>query len=386
MLKIVADNAIPFVERFFSCIGELELIDGRRLTSDSLIDADVLVCRTVTKVNQQLLQNSVLRIVASPSSGIDHIDQTYLQQRSIECVSAPGSNARSVAEYILSALFVLADQQGSDLSQKTAGIIGCGNVGSLVRLFFQTIGIECLLYDPILKQDCDADIYCELADIQQCDIITLHVPLTGEGPFPTRGMLNADFFQTLADDVILVNTSRGDVIDEAALKNFLQRHNRAAFVIDVWENEPAIDLALLTRASIATPHIAGYSMDGKLRAIQCVFEQVCEILGINSQYAELQEVFPPYDNREIALSEVQSDIEAVELAVLASYDVRSDAATLRRILEENISERESYFDELRNNYPIRREFSSLGIALKIEAESLRRKLLTLGFRISNKNN
>ncbi len=386
MLKIVADNAIPFVERFFSCIGELELIDGRRLTSDSLSDADVLVCRTVTKVNQQLLQNSVLRIVASPSSGIDHIDQTYLQQRSIECVSAPGSNARSVAEYILSALFVLADQQGSDLSQKTAGIIGCGNVGSLVRLFFQTIGIECLLYDPILKQDCDADIYCELTDIQQCDIITLHVPLTGEGPFPTRGMLDADFFQTLADDVILVNTSRGDVIDEVALKNFLQRHNRAAFVIDVWANEPAIDLALLTRASIATPHIAGYSMDGKLRAIQCVFEQVCEILGINSQYAELQEVFPPYDNREIAIGEDQSDIEAVELAVLASYDVRSDAATLRRILEENISERESYFDELRNNYPIRREFSSLGIALKNEAESLRQKLLTLGFRISNKNN
>ena len=127
-------------------------------------------------------------------------------------------------------------------------------------------------------------------------------------------------------------------------------------------------------------------MDGKLRAIQCVFEQVCDILGINSQYAELQEVFPPYDNREIAIGEEQSDIEAVELAVLASYDVRSDAATLRRILEENISERESYFDELRNNYPIRREFSSLGIALKNEAESLRQKLLTLGFRISHKNN
>lgn len=383
MLKIVADNAIPFVERFFSCIGEVKLVDGRQINFKEVKDVDVLVCRTVTRVGQQLLQNSAVNIVASASSGTDHIDLDYLHQHSIKCVSAPGSNARSVAEYVLSAVCVLADQKGFDIKKKTVGIIGCGNVGSQLRRFLQALGIECRLYDPFLQQASASNAYSELSEIRHCDIISLHVPLTTDGPYPTQGMLGADFLQALAEDVLLVNTARGGVIDETALLKFLQLNEQAMAVIDVWANEPLIDTALLQRADIATSHIAGYSTDGKLRATQSVFEQVCEIMHIDNHFESLQSVFPADTQHEISLSEYDSDIDAVSLAVLASYDVRGDAAALRRILEDDVADKRSYFSELRNNYPIRREFSSLGIVLAKEAESLRQILLTLGFRISS---
>ncbi len=357
-----------------------------QITSDLLRGTDVLVCRTVTKVNQDLLENSALRVVASPGSGIDHIDQTCLQQSSIDLVHAPGSNARSVAEYVLSALFVLADQQEFDLSKKTVGIIGCGHVGSQLRLFLQAIGIECLLYDPPRKLDSEDNTYCELTDIQQCDIISLHVPLTSEGPFPTRHMIDTDFFASLAEDVILINTARGDVIDETASKDFLQKNSKATFVIDVWANEPAINLELLARASIVTPHIAGYSLDGKLRATQTVFEQVCNSLQVTDRVDRLQETFLPDTGHGITLNQEQSDIEAVSLAVLASYDVRSDAAALRCLLDDSVFDKKSYFEKLRSNYPVRREFSSLGIVPASESGSLCLKLQALGFRITSKSN
>jgi erythronate-4-phosphate dehydrogenase len=381
MSKIVADSAIPFAERFFSCIGEVSLLDAEQITSDCLKDADVLVCRTVTLVNQQLLQNTDLSIVASPTSGVDHIDLDYLQNKSIAFGSAPGSNARSVAEYVLSSLCVLADQKGFNLTSKKIGIVGCGNVGSQLRDFFQAIDIECMICDPFLQQESDSSSFCELKDIQQADIISLHVPLTSDGAYPTRSMLDTAFFQGLREGVILVNTSRGEVVDEDALKTFLESNNEAMVVIDVWENEPAIDTALLIRADIATPHIAGYSIDGKLRATQTVFEQVCKVLNIDSSYEELQDVLPVDETREINLTEYENDMDAISMAVLASYDVRSDAAAIRRMLEDNVPDRNSYFAELRNNYPIRREFSSLTIGLPKEADSLRRKLLTLGFHI-----
>jgi erythronate-4-phosphate dehydrogenase len=385
MLKIVADSAIPFVERTFSCIGEVVHVDGWQIRSETLKDTDVLVCRTITKVNQQLLQDTAVKIVASSTSGTDHIDLDYLHQHSINFVSAPGSNARSVAEYVLSAMCVLADQRGFDLTTKTVGIIGCGHVGSQLRRFLQTIDIECLVCDPFLQEASAGNEYCEMLDIQQADIITLHVPLTTDGPYPTSEMLDADYFQGLKSDVVLINTARGGVVDESALKGFLQKNPQAMAVIDVWANEPAIDSELIIRADIATPHIAGYSMDGKLRATQSVFEQVCAVLQIDSHYDGLEQVFPVEKTREISLSQQHSDIEALSLAVLASYDVRSDAAALRRILESDVMDRSSFFAELRNNYPIRREFSSLGIALEKEAESLRQLLLTLGFRVTTKD-
>jgi erythronate-4-phosphate dehydrogenase len=381
MLNIVADSAIPFAERFFSHIGELNLLHAEEINSETLVDADVLVCRTVTLVNQHLLENSNIKVVASPTSGVDHVDLDYLLNQSIHFACAPGSNARSVAEYVVSALCILADQKGFDLSAKTVGIIGCGNVGSLLQEFIQAMGIECLVYDPFLQNGSSDGSFCELEDIKQADIISLHVPLTKTGPYPTIGMLDEQFFQTMNKDVILINTARGGVVDEAALKTHLQGNDATMIVIDVWENEPAIDVELLLRTDIATPHIAGYSIDSKLRATKTIFEKVCEHLQLDSHFDDLQAVFPVEEAHEISLNEYENELDALSMAVLASYDVRSDAAAIRRMLEDNVSDRASYFSELRNNYPIRREFSSLTINLLKDADSLRQKLLRLGFHI-----
>jgi len=379
MVKIVADSAIPFAERFFSHIGELNLLHGEEINSESLTDAEVLVCRTVTTVNQQLLENSNIKIVACPTSGVDHVDLDYLFKHSIQFACAPGSNARSVAEYVVSALCVLADQKGLDLSAKTFGIIGCGNVGSLLQKFIQTMGLECLVYDPFLQKASSDGIFCELEDIKRADIISLHVPLTKTGPYPTMGMLDQQFFQGMKKDAILVNTARGGVVDEAALKIYLQSNDVAMTVIDVWENEPAIDHDLLVRADIATPHIAGYSIDSKLRATKTVYEKACAHLQLDSYIDDLDSVFPVDEDHKISLSEYENDLEALSMAVLASYDVRSDAAAIRRMLEDNVTDHPGYFSELRNNYPIRREFSSLNINVSKDADSLREKLLRLGF-------
>jgi erythronate-4-phosphate dehydrogenase len=385
MLKIVADNAIPFVEKFFSCIGELELVEGRKINAEVVKDADVLVARTITKVNSALLEGSAVGVVVSPSSGCDHIDLDYLEQQSIECISTPGSNAVSVAEYVLSALCVLADQNAFDLSQKKVGIVGCGNVGSQLRLMLETLGLECLVCDPFLKDASRDDGYCDLSAIKEADIVSLHVPLSRDGRYPTRGMIDAEFFEGLFEDVILINTSRGAVVDEVALKAFLNQHSQAMAVIDVWANEPDIDVDLIRSVDIATPHIAGYSMDAKLRATCGVFEQLCDYLEIDSYFEGLNDVFPLDEEKEISLSPDQSDIDLLSLAILASYDVRSDAAALRRMLEDNVQERAGYFDELRNNHPIRREFSSVRIGLTKDAENQREKLLKLGFRFIEPN-
>ena len=381
MLKIVADNAIPFAERQFSRIGDVHLVNGRQINSSIVEDADVLVCRTITKVNRVLLHDSSLKIVASPTSGSDHVDLDYLNQRSISFCCAPGSNARSVAEYVLSALSVLAEQKAFKLSDKTIGIIGCGNVGSQLRDFARTIGLKPLVYDPLLAEASGDNEFCELAAIQRCDIISVHVPLTRDTPYPTHKMLNARFFQGLAENVIFINTARGEVLDQTELKNFLQKNARAMAVLDVWENEPEIDMSLLTRADIATPHIAGYSMDSKLRATNSVFDQVCETLNVNELSDDNDMIFQPGEMREISLHHNQPDIDAITLAILASYDVRSDAAALRHVLEDSVVDSAAYFDDLRNNYPIRREFSSMQIALTKQTPSLRQKLLNLGFRL-----
>ncbi|NKB38951.1 MAG: DUF3410 domain-containing protein [Gammaproteobacteria bacterium] len=382
MLNIVADNAIPFVERFFSRIGELELLDGRQISADSLKNADLLVCRTVTNIKDDLVAESGLRFIASPTSGLDHIDQASLCTRGIELCHAPGRNARSVSEYVLSALCVLADQQAFNLLDKKVGIIGCGHVGSDLKKLLEIIGLECLVYDPLLQKESKQQQFCELDDIKSCDVVSLHVPLTKSAPHPTCRMIGEDFLSGVSDDLILINTSRGDVIDEAALLNHAIEKPGLSLVIDVWQDEPGINTDLLKRAQIATPHIAGYSIDAKYRSTRDVFQQICDLIDIKERMLEKEEVFPEVEQRKISLSGQQDDLSAISMAILTSYDVRSDAAALRRLLEDSVKDQDAYFAELRNNYPIRREFSSLQVELIDAENSLTEKLQALGFPVN----
>jgi len=379
-MKIVADQQIPKVAQAFSAFAEVMLCNGREITAEKIHDADVLLLRSVTAVNANLLEDSQVKFVASATSGLNHVDLAYLQQNNIGFAHARGSNARSVAEHVLSSLFVLADQYDFKFKEKTIGVIGYGEVGSCVVELLEILGIETIINDPPLKDESENVQYRDIQEIFSADIISLHVPLTSEGPYPTQNLIDAKFLSQLNDDVILLNTSRGGVINEAALKDHLACHKEMRVVLDVWKNEPDIDLELLTRIDIGTPHIAGYSTEGKIRATEMIFESICEFFKLDYTWEPVFEL-PAANSLELPLESELDDQDAIQMAILASYDVRSDSASLRQIPEISVEQRGQYFDELRKNYPVRREFPATVFHCPASRKTLADKLLKLGFNV-----
>lgn len=379
-MKIVVDKDIPFVDECFSILGDVEILDGRCISRDTLSQADALVVRSITPVNEKLLAGSSVRFVGTVTSGTEHVDLAYLKNNGIGFAGAPGFNSRAVAEYVLSSLFVLKDMLGIDLHGKTAAIIGCGHAGSLVKDFLQVLGIECMANDPPLKDLTEDKRYCEIEDIFTADIVTLHVPLVREGKYPTTGMVDEEFLSRLKHDVILINTSRGDVIDERSLLTSLAREKPAGIVLDVWQNEPDINADLLSRVDIGTSHIAGYSMDARIRATHEVFGQVCEYFNYGYDAELLKTSFYP-EISQLPVKEYDDDIDAIQMAVLAGYDVRADSSALSHMLELCEEKRGEYFDELRSNYRNRREFPAMCINLPAGSSRVADKLEKLGFNV-----
>ena len=362
-------------------MGEVNLLDGRAINSQWVRDADVLLVRSVTRVNAELLAGSNVRFVASATSGTDHIDSDYLNQAGIKFSFAPGCNAQAVVEYVLSSLFVLATQYQFALRDKVVGIIGCGQVGSRLAQALSVMQVQCLMHDPPLKEVMDDGIYCELPDVLQADIITLHVPLTDSGRHPTRHLVNDRFLAQMQPGAVLINTSRGAVVDENALQQSLQCR-QFSVVLDVWDREPAIDRALLASAAIGTPHIAGYTIDARLGATAMVYRRLCEHLhqsGFWRPEVELGQL----PDREIRISAGMNVWDGLEMAILSHYDVRSDAAALRRMLNMNAQAASGYFDELRKNHPVRREFSATTVRLPDTENQLADTLGQLGFRVAS---
>ena len=373
-LTIVAGQQIVQAAETFDRLGQVRLVNGRSINPGTVKDADVLLVRSVTRVDETLLKGSAVRFVGSATSGIDHIDQTYLENAGICFAHAPGSNARSVAEYVLSSLFAIAELQDFSLTDKTVGIIGCGEVGSRLRHFLQCLNIKCLIHDPPRQLHQPDDDYVDLETIATADIISLHVPLDSEPDYPTRNLVDANFLSKLKNDVILINTSRGEVINEVDLTSFKQHHPEATLVLDVWHHEPDINLELLQQTLIATPHIAGYSFDGKLKATRMLYRALQAFIGK-----------PVTDetggNNETALTEISAD--QVSLAVMQSYDVRSDAVGLRQLLTLAAAERPAFFDMLRKNYPVRREFSQRIVKSSTMDQQTAQQCQQLGFKLTS---
>jgi erythronate-4-phosphate dehydrogenase len=366
-MNIFADENIPLVCEAFAQFGNITTFSGRHISADQLIDADILLVRSVTTVNEQLLKKSKIKFVGSATIGFDHVDLNYLQNQGIGFARAPASNAISAAEYVIAALFSLAQMQSFDLTQKTVGIIGCGNVGSRVLKRLETLGVKCLINDPPLKLKQSVD----LKEILKCDIITAHVPLILDGEYPTFELINETFLNELKDGTILINTSRGKVVDETALLKHVDRLN---LILDVWRNEPNINQTLLEKTCLATPHIAGYSFDGKIRGTTMIYEACCEYFDVEKKWtANLPK--PPVEK--LIFSDQISKEKALHLAVQACYDIRADDAKLRHI--KNQIESNRYFDQLRKNYPIRREFSTLQI--ETQSIDLIEQLSGLGFQV-----
>jgi len=380
-VKIVADKAIPFLQHFFSPLGEITAVDGHHITPQLVRDADVLLVRTVTRVDEDLLTGSSIRFVGSPTSGTDHLDLRWLEQAGVDWVAAPGCNARSVAEYVLSALLVLTESAGRGLDGMRAGIIGCGKAGSAVMGMLRAIGVECVLHDPPLQAASGGAEYQSLSAALATDIVTLHVPLTRNGPHATAGLVDAKFLDSLKPDAILVNTARGEVVDEAALLGVLRTRSDLRAIIDVWANEPGVNAELLQEADIATPHIAGYSTDGRLRATAAIAGALRRVAGAGALDIPLPEL-PDPGVPEVHIAPGMDPMSAVQLAVLSSYDVRSDAIVLRRLAQGDAAALARGFSEARNAYPLRREFSAHGVCLPHgAAPGIHATLAALGFRV-----
>ncbi|MEN6384457.1 MAG: 4-phosphoerythronate dehydrogenase PdxB [Phycisphaerales bacterium] len=373
-MKIIADENIPFVKECFSSAGDVTTVHGRKITKDILKDADALLVRSITKVDKELLEGSNVKFVATATIGFEHVDTEYLKNKQIEFASAPGSNANSVAEYVTSALLNLAEKYHFDVSKKSIGIVGVGNVGSRVEKKAKALGMKVVLNDPPLKRQTGEDKYRPLNEIFDCDIVTLHTPLTKEGIDKTYHLANENFFAALKDGAIFFNTCRGSVHDTIALKKAISTKKLSACVLDVWEKEPDIDVELLDMVDFGTPHIAGYSYDGKVIGMIMIYNAFCNFFGIKPKFTA-QSFLPEPKLPEIL---IKNEKNPLLFAVNSLYDISKDDENLRRIKNEPVDKRGVYFDSLRKNYPIRREFVNTKI---INADvNLHKVFAGLGFQ------
>jgi erythronate-4-phosphate dehydrogenase len=375
-MKIVADENIPCVAEAFASLGEVTLRSGRAMTAADVRDADILLVRSVTRAGPELLEGSRVRFVGSATIGFDHIDLDYLRTHGIGFATAPGSNATSAAEYVVSALLVLAEREGFALQGKRAGIVGCGNVGSRVQDRLMALGMNCLVNDPPLRAQGGHDEYVGLDDILDADVITFHVPFTRDGDWPTWHLADRTFLERLKPGAILVNTARGAVVDNAALDTLLSARDDLVVVLDVWEGEPAIREALLQKVDIGTPHIAGYSLDGKLRGTEMIYRAACEYVD---RSADWRPVSALPGRQVLTLEDIDDTGVALTQAVCFAYDIREDDARLREMMTLPMDQRPQYFDRLRKEYPVRREFSETVIRLAGGNNELERTLAALGF-------
>ena len=392
-MLIVADENIPLVQEAFGTLGQVVTLPGRSITADVLkqTKAEVLIVRSVTGVGPELLRGSSVRFVGTATIGTDHLALSFLKKEKIGFASAPGCNANSVAEYVIAALLFLARAKGFSFEGKSLGVIGVGNVGSRVVTKAQALGMKVLLNDPPLARSTRELRYLPLEALMDADFLTLHVPLTMEGLDATYQMVNEDFLARMRPDSILINTSRGLVVDEKALKVILRNGRIAAAVLDVWEHEPSIDVRLLGLVTLGTPHIAGYSLDGKVNGTFMVYQALCQYSGLQPQWRPA-EVLSNQKQPPLSLDNVPQDIEEVERTkqvedvvgglVRQLYDIQKDDANLRKTTELNAEERGAYFDRLRKEYPVRREFHSVGVKLSQHDKKLSGILKALGFRIS----
>jgi erythronate-4-phosphate dehydrogenase len=383
-MKIIADENIPFVKECFGSIGDVTVMPGRDITAENTCDCDVLLVRSITAVNAQLLTKSNVRFVGTATIGTDHIDKDYLVERNIALASASGSNANSVAEYVIAALLSVANKHKITLEGKSIGIIGVGNIGSRVEEKVTALGMKPFLNDPPLQRKTSDPGYLPIKELLDCDFITLHTPLSFEGIDKTYHLADEAFFKSLKPGCIFLNTARGAVHDTTALKAAIKSAHLKATVLDVWENEPDIDDELLRLVDISTPHIAGYSFDGKVAGMMMLCNAVCRHFDLQARKT-IADFLPSPEAAEIEITGDITDSQRIICQTVQQvYAINTDDFNMREILMVPKEKRAAFFDELRKNYPIRREFRNTKIKLAakgIAAKTLAGKLTGLGFEV-----
>lgn len=362
-LRILVDKDIPHIHRLFGLHNKIIICAGRVISAKDIRNADILIVRSVTKVNQKLLDGDSVKFVGSVTSGIDHIDQNYLKKYGINFVYAPGNNAVAVVEYVFAALFWLAEHNGFFLRDKIIGIVGVGHIGGLLHERLNSFGIHTLLCDPPLaKRNIRSQHNQSWTSfeklVSEADILTFHTPLIYNGSYPTWHMVDIDVLEALPSNRILINTSRGSVIDNNALLKVLENGKILNVVLDVWETEPELSLPLLSYVDIGTAHIAGYTLESKIRSVTQIYHEYCKFFNIFDT-VNLFELKPSV----ISYLKVEKKIDEMLLNKLIKfmYNIHSDDLLLRRFATV-----QGGFDKLRRRYLNRREWSSLCVETYVD--------------------
>lgn len=392
-MRIIADENIPFVREAFAPLGEVATAAGRDITPALVRDADILLVRSVTRVDAALLDGSRVRFVGTATIGTDHVDTAHLARRGTAFSSAPGSNAESVAQYVVAALDHVAERLGLGLDRLSIGVIGVGNVGGRVARDCRGLGMRVLPHDPPRERAEGGGGFVTLDEALQADIVTMHVPLTRSGPDATANMADAAFFRRMRRSAVFVNTARGGVMDQQALAGLVAADWFGAVVLDVWRGEPEVDARMLRLhegcvstlgVAVATPHIAGYSQDGKVRGTEMLYRAVCEWMNVDPDWDPASALPPPPVPALTLRTEGRAPCAVAREAVRAVYDIRRDDEAFRAILDVPEEGRAAFFDQLRRDYPVRREFSNTRVRLEPHDADAAAALGALGFVVGDK--
>lgn len=365
-MKILVDENIAFADEAFNAFGTVKTMPGRAIKNSDLQDVDILIVRSVTDVNGDLLKNTPVKFVGTATIGTDHIDLNYLKENKIFFADAIGCNSYAVAEYCITAIFNLIVERNIKLNELSVGIVGVGNIGSIIASYFSVLGSKIVKNDPPLYRKTKSPDFNSLEKALNCDIVTLHVPLTFEGIDKTYHLLNKNNLSLLRSDSILINTSRGAVINNSDLSDII-REKRISAVIDVWENEPIISEELLNLSKFSTAHVAGYTLEGKANGTIMMIQSLNKYLQTNFDYAPMME--KPIDNL-FNFEEDKSIEQNLKQIFTKVYDIQKDTIGLKGAIGLDQNKRVSLFDIIRKDYKLRREFNNYSVRMsnKLEKE------------------
>lgn len=368
-MKIIADKNIPYLKGVAEAFGDVTYLAGADFTRDTIKDADTLIVRTVTRFDESILKGAKVKLICSATIGYDHIDTTYCETHGVAWTNAPGCNSGSVQQYIISSLITIARKKGFDLKHKTIGIIGVGNVGKKVAKACEILGMKVFLNDPPRQRLEGDDSFVSLRTIMdEADIITFHTPFIKEGEDRTYHLVETDFFHSLKKKPIIINSARGGIINTSAIKGAINEGLISGAIIDCWESEPEIDLEYMALVDIATPHIAGYSTNGKANATRMSLESIADFYGLSKEpILQVKEQSPV--NPIIDLNDYSHSDNRVYDAILSTYNPMDDFARMQ--------DSPDLFKQLRNEYPLRWEYFAYTVLNAVDEE--RKVLNALGF-------
>ena len=373
-MKIIVDDKVPYIKGVLEPFAEVIYLPGDQVTPEIAKDADVLITRTITICNRKLLEGSRIKFIATTTIGYDHIDTEYCKRAGIEWANAPGCNAGSVNQYLTSAILAWSERKHLALAGKTIGIVGVGNIGSKVAKTCEIIGMRVLLNDPPRAKKEGSGNFVSLEKIkQEADIITFHVPLNMTGEDATFHMVDEKFLQNLDKKPLLINSCRGDVFNTEAVCNAVETNKISGVILDCWENEPNISTEMLRVAELGTPHIAGYSREGKANGTEMNIRAISRFFSLGIDNWKVENIEPP-ENTLIEIDGSRLNENSIlAKAVMSTFDIEGKDKMFRKSPH--------LFEGLRSDYPVRREFTAYTVKAKNIEEKTLVKLKLLGFNI-----